>query len=145
MTDSFDADAEQAKLSQDTSASATQKKQEKNSNEVPSQRTKAREAFFQNFAKEARSSVDQVGSKMVLIITGGLRSRSGMYDAIIDGKVDCVGIGRPACVYPDLPLTILNQDIPDDDPRSTPPPYKIKGSGVISWIPLQLAAPGWGT
>lgn len=82
---------------------------------------------------------------MVLIVTGGVRSRGGMHDAIHEGRVDAVGIARPACVYPDLPLTILNQEIPDDDERSSPPAYKVKGSGVVGRIPLQLAAPGWGT
>jgi 2,4-dienoyl-CoA reductase-like NADH-dependent reductase (Old Yellow Enzyme family) len=82
---------------------------------------------------------------MVLIVTGGLRTRKGMSDAITQGRVDAVGIGRPACVFPDLPRTILNKDIPDEDERSSPRKYTVKGSGIAAWVPLQLAAPGWGT
>lgn len=82
---------------------------------------------------------------MVLIVTGGLRTRKGMADAIQQGQVDCVGIARPACVYPDLPRTILDESIPDDDERSSPPKYIVKGSSFVGLLPLQLAAPGWGT
>lgn len=144
MTEKFDYEKEIAKLSKDTTSSSTQTSKEMQAN-IPSKRTKAREAFFQEFAKRARNSVEVANSKMVLIVTGGLRTRSGMFDAIHQGKVDSVGIARPACVYPELPLTILNRNIPDDDERSSPPRYTVKGSRVVDWIPLQLAAPGWGT
>ena len=145
MTDNFDSDKEKAKLteavSRDTAASATQTAKEVKSSE----RTLAREAFFQEFAKQARQSVDLASSKMVLIVTGGLRTRKGMCDAIQQGKVDAVGIGRPACVYPDLPLTILDDSVSDEDSRSSPANYAVKGSSIAAWVPLQLAAPGWGT
>lgn len=146
MTEEFDYEKETAKLSRDTTSSAIQTSKEMMQTKgSSSKRTKAREAFFQEFAKRARNSVQVANSKMVLIVTGGLRTRRGMYDAIQQGKVDSVGIARPACIYPDLPLTILNTSIPDDDERSSPPKYTVKGSSVIDWIPLQLAAPGWGT
>jgi 2,4-dienoyl-CoA reductase-like NADH-dependent reductase (Old Yellow Enzyme family) len=147
MTDSFDSDKEKAKVTaNDTSISATQATKEQSSvGGRLSDRTIAREAFFQDFAQRARSSVEAANSKMVLIVTGGLRTRKGMADAIQRGKVDSVGIGRPACLYPDLPLIILNRDIPDEDDQSSPAKYKVKGGSVAALLPLQLAAPGWGT
>ncbi|UZJ54034.1 hypothetical protein CBS101457_003354 [Exobasidium rhododendri] len=145
LTDNFDSDKERMKMSGTVPARRNTTSTIVPLAAPPSIRTMAREAFFQDFAKKARDSVDAASSKMVLILTGGLRTRKGMSDAIKQGRADLVGIGRPACVFPALPHTILDESVPDEDVRSSPRKYKVKGSGFAAWIPLQLAAPGWGT
>lgn len=79
-----------------------------------SDRTKAREAFFIEFAKAIRSRFPQVP----LIVTGGFRSRLGMEAALEQGGCDLVGIGRPAVLNPHLPKnTIFNKEIKDEDAK----------------------------
>lgn len=139
MMDSFDSEKELAKINGSTKAPPKP---------ASSSRSQAREAFFQNFALRARSSVQDVkgpGREMVLILTGGLRSRTGMAGPVLDGIVDGVGIGRMACVYPDLPKTILNGSVPDNDPKSSPPKYTMRGSGTVALLPLKIINAGWGT
>ncbi len=66
------------------------------------ERTKAREAYFLNYAK----SIKQV-STIPVMVTGGFRSRAAMEDAIRDGDADLVGIARPLCIMPDLSNKLL--------------------------------------
>lgn len=146
MMDNFDAEEELKRIS--PQGSATKSNGNSRSHErapQSSQRTIAREAFFQNFAQRARTSVKAANSEMVLILTGGLRTRNGMADPIRMGIVDGVAIGRPACVYPGLPQTILNANVADDDPRSSPSKYQMRGSGVVGLLPLRIINAGWGT
>ena len=56
--------------------------------------TLAREAYFLDFARELRRQV-----RMPIMLTGGLRSRTGMQEALNEG-VDLLGVARPACVDP---------------------------------------------
>lgn len=79
-----------------------------------SDRTKAREAFFIEFAKAIRSRFP----KVPLIVTGGFRSRQGMEAALVDGGCDMVGIGRPAVLNPTLPHNIVfNKEVKDEDAK----------------------------
>ena len=143
MMDSFDSEEELAKIN------GSAKKQSSSApTKGSSARTQAREAFFQNFALRARTAVQDVngpGREMALILTGGLRSRSGMAGPVVDGIVDGVGIGRMACVYPDLPKTILDVTVPDNDAKSSPPKYTMRGSGTVALLPLKIINAGWGT
>lgn len=76
-----------------------------------SARTKAREAFFLEFAHAIRADVPDVP----LMVTGGFRTRQGMEAALREGGCDLTGIGRPACVMPHLPKEIvLNPEVKDD-------------------------------
>jgi len=68
--------------------------------------TKAREAYFLQFAEEA-SRV----AKMPLMVTGGFRTRRAMDEALASGAADMIGIARPMCVDPDLPGKLLSGDI----------------------------------
>lgn len=70
------------------------------------ERTKAREAYFLNYAK----SIKQV-CKVPLMVTGGFRTRAAMEAAITDGDADIVGIARPFCVMPDLTNKLLAGEI----------------------------------
>jgi hypothetical protein len=56
--------------------------------------TLAREAYFLEFARALRRKLT-----MPIMLTGGLRSRSGMQEALDEG-VDLLGVARPACVDP---------------------------------------------
>ncbi|ETS73554.1 hypothetical protein PFICI_14500 [Pestalotiopsis fici W106-1] len=77
-----------------------------------SARTKAREAFFLEFAQAIRKDVPDVP----LMVTGGFRTRQGLEAALRDGGCDLVGLGRPACVKPLLPKeVILNKEVKDED------------------------------
>ena len=54
--------------------------------------TAAREAYFFEFARALRQEL-----KIPVMLTGGLRSRSGMQAALDEG-VDMLGVARPVCV-----------------------------------------------
>ncbi|KAL0465965.1 hypothetical protein QR685DRAFT_451829 [Neurospora intermedia] len=79
-----------------------------------SERTKAREAFFLEFAKIIRTKFP----KLPLMVTGGFRTRQGMEAALEADDCDMIGIGRPAIINPSLPANlILNPEVPDADAR----------------------------
>lgn len=65
--------------------------------------TKAREAYFLQFAAEAARV-----AKMPLMVTGGFRSRAAMDEAIASGAADLVGMARPVCLDPDIPARLLS-------------------------------------
>jgi 2,4-dienoyl-CoA reductase-like NADH-dependent reductase (Old Yellow Enzyme family) len=74
--------------------------------------TAKREAFFLSFATAVRERFP----KVVLMVTGGFRTRLGMEDALASGAADIIGIGRPVCVVPKLPKEIiLNENVRDED------------------------------
>ncbi|KAM0327508.1 hypothetical protein ACHAQA_005796 [Verticillium albo-atrum] len=79
-----------------------------------SERTKAREAFFLDFAAAIRDTFPDVP----LVVTGGFRTRQGMESAVREGGCDAVGIGRPAIINPKLPNnTIFNKEVDDASAR----------------------------
>lgn len=71
-----------------------------------------REAFFLEFAKTVRETFPD----LVLMVTGGFRTRLGMEHALKSGGCDIVGIGRPAAVVPRLPKEIIlnTKDVTDE-------------------------------
>ncbi|KAL0938155.1 fmn binding protein [Colletotrichum truncatum] len=84
------------------------------SEEKKSDRTKAREAFFLEFAKAIRKDFPEVP----LMVTGGFRTRQGMEAALANNGCDLIGLGRPAAVNPLLPKTvILAADVKDEDAK----------------------------
>lgn len=68
--------------------------------------TRAREAYFLDYARTARAIVGDIP----LAVTGGFRSRSAMHDAVANGECDVVGIGRPAATTPDAAGRVLADD-----------------------------------
>lgn len=64
--------------------------------------TKAREAYFVDFAKAMQDAV-----KVPLMVTGGFRTRAAMESALSGGAADLIGIGRPMCVMTDAPKQLL--------------------------------------
>ncbi|GKZ33789.1 hypothetical protein AbraIFM66950_003870 [Aspergillus brasiliensis] len=73
--------------------------------------TVAREAFFIEFATETRKRFPD----LVLMLTGGFRTRAGAVSALQQNACDVVGIGRPAAVEPKLPLVLMDESIPDEE------------------------------
>jgi 2,4-dienoyl-CoA reductase-like NADH-dependent reductase (Old Yellow Enzyme family) len=68
--------------------------------------TRAREAYFLQFAEEAARV-----AKMPLMVTGGFRSRAAMDDALASGAADLIGLARPMCVDPDICAKLLSGEI----------------------------------
>ena len=84
-------------------------KEEQAVNVAPS--TKAREAYFLDFAKAMQEVV-----KVPLMVTGGFRTKAAMEYALESGGADVIGIGRPLCVMTDGAKQILDGKI-DELPR----------------------------
>jgi len=64
--------------------------------------TKAREAYFVDFAKAMQEAVT-----VPLMVTGGFRTRSAMESALASGAADLIGLGRPMCVMTDAPKQLM--------------------------------------
>lgn len=100
-----------------------------------SDRTKAREAFFLEFAKAIRSSFPDIP----LMVTGGFRTRQGMEAAVVERGCDLVGVARPAALNPTLPKNIVfNSEVNDNDAKLFT--KKVK----VPWIMKQIG-PGVGS
>ncbi|KAJ4302035.1 hypothetical protein N0V88_002168 [Collariella sp. IMI 366227] len=83
-----------------------------NQQEEKSDRTKAREAFFLEFARVVREEFRGVP----LMVTGGFSSRDGMEKAVADDDCDLVGLARPAVLNPAVPNNIVfNPEVKDQD------------------------------
>lgn len=65
--------------------------------------TRAREAYFLEYARTVRSLVGDIP----LAVTGGFRSRAAMDTAVESGECDVVGIGRPTATTTDAANRIL--------------------------------------
>ncbi len=70
--------------------------------------TRRREAYFLEYAQAIRTCID-----IPLAVTGGFRNRTSMEGAVRNDGIDMIGLARPLCVEPDLPLRILEQRIED--------------------------------
>ncbi|WP_417594960.1 NADH:flavin oxidoreductase/NADH oxidase family protein [Parasphingorhabdus sp.] len=64
--------------------------------------TRAREAYFVDFAKAMQDAVT-----VPLMVTGGFRTRAAMASALSSGAADLIGLGRPMCVMTDAPSKLL--------------------------------------
>ncbi|MFT6395514.1 MAG: 2,4-dienoyl-CoA reductase-like NADH-dependent reductase (Old Yellow Enzyme family) [Bradymonadia bacterium] len=64
--------------------------------------TKAREAYFVDFAKAMRAELS-----IPLMVTGGLRRRDAMESALSTESADMIGLGRPMCVMTDAPNQLM--------------------------------------
>ncbi|QGI85656.1 hypothetical protein CEK25_012385 [Fusarium fujikuroi] len=71
--------------------------------------TKAREAFFIDFANAIRSELPDVP----IMLTGGFRTRQGMEAAVKGGSCDLVGLARPSVIDPALPKKVLDTSLPE--------------------------------
>lgn len=78
-----------------------------------SQNPESGEAFFLDFATQARKRFPN----LILLLTGGFRTRKGIEAALKDGVCDLVGIGRPAVLRPDFPRFIMDDIYSDQEAR----------------------------
>jgi len=69
--------------------------------QVVAESTRAREAYFVDFAVAMRSTL-----QIPLMVTGGFRTRMAMQQALASG-IDLIGLGRPLCVQTDAPARLL--------------------------------------
>jgi len=103
--------------------------------------TRDREAFFARFAPEMRRNV----KRAKLMVTGGFRSVEGMADAIANDGIDLIGLGRPLCLYPDVPGALLRGELDQFEPWE----HRLRlGPGLLgpsSSITLIKAINGFGT
>ncbi|KAI0868723.1 NADH:flavin oxidoreductase/NADH oxidase [Hypoxylon argillaceum] len=98
---------------------------------VKSERTKAREAFFLEFAETIRHQLPG----LPLMVTGGFRTRTGINAALSSNACDMIGIGRPAVLAPTLANdVVLNRNINDEGAKVSAPhverPWWIKKLGI---------------
>lgn len=77
------------------------------------QTTESREAFFLDFARQARKQFPD----LILLLTGGFRTRNGIEGALNSGACDLVGIGRPAVLNPDFPRLMMDDIYTDQEAR----------------------------
>jgi 2,4-dienoyl-CoA reductase-like NADH-dependent reductase (Old Yellow Enzyme family) len=66
----------------------------------------AREAYFVNFSKAVRDV-----ARMPVMVVGGFRSAAAMTEALGNGELDLVGLGRPMIGAPDAPRRLLAGEI----------------------------------
>lgn len=103
--------------------------------------TRAREAYFLDFAKTARAH-----ARMPVMLTGGMRSRAGMDEALGSGAVDLVGLARPLCTSPDLPRELLEGRV-EAAPSLEPPRFGVamlEPAAAPAWYAAQIARMGEG-
>lgn len=65
--------------------------------------TKAREAYFLEYAETAR----QAAGAVPIAVTGGFRTRAAMSGAVAEGTCDVIGLGRPTIVFPTAAADLL--------------------------------------
>ncbi|PWY70446.1 FMN binding oxidoreductase [Aspergillus heteromorphus CBS 117.55] len=99
-----------------------------------SARTVAREAFFIEFATEARKRFPG----LVLMLSGGFRTRAGAESAIKQNACDIIGIGRPAAVNPKLPLVFLDEKVSDEEAQMVL--NRVPVPSFLRLIPLNVGA-----
>lgn len=104
--------------------------------------TRQREAYFLEFALEARRVI-----KVPLLVTGGFRTLDGMADAIRIGAVDLIGLARPLVVEPDLPSRLVQGLGPRYQLSARETGIKFLdrlGFQEIAWYARQLRRMGYG-
>jgi 2,4-dienoyl-CoA reductase-like NADH-dependent reductase (Old Yellow Enzyme family) len=72
----------------------------------PRASTVAREAYFVAFAGAVRAV-----ARMPVMVTGGFRTAAGMVEALENGELDVVGLGRPLIADPEAPHRLLAGEI----------------------------------
>jgi len=100
--------------------------------------TRVGEAYFTEFAERVARIP---GTKCLLQLSGGFRSRTGMADAILSGACDLIGLGRTAALEPDIPKRLLlNKELEDDEALARP--HIVKGQWFSNMIPVKVVGSG---
>ena len=105
--------------------------------------TRAREAYFLDFADKVRARIPQTP----LMVTGGFRSHQGMQEALASGSLDLIGIARLLAIEPEVAQRLLA----GKNPRHTVRPIKTGIKPVdrmaimeVTWYTRQLKRIGRG-
>ncbi|MEV6318343.1 NADH:flavin oxidoreductase/NADH oxidase family protein [Streptomyces sp. NPDC051776] len=107
--------------------------------------TRAREAYFLDYAERVRTTITHAGADLPLMVTGGFRSTSVMTEAITSGAIDVVGLGRPLIMEPDLPQRLLAGGSGARPIRPRKLGIKqFEGMGELLWYGVQLRRLGNG-
>jgi 2,4-dienoyl-CoA reductase-like NADH-dependent reductase (Old Yellow Enzyme family) len=101
--------------------------------------TLQRESFFLQFAQTIREKFP----KVILMVTGGFRTRQGMEAALQSGACDLIGIARPAAVLPRLPKEIIlnTKEVPDDEAKVTLAPLHVPF--IVRMLPIKPLGGGF--
>ncbi|HET9621684.1 MAG TPA: NADH:flavin oxidoreductase/NADH oxidase family protein [Kofleriaceae bacterium] len=99
-----------------------------------------REAYFLDYARQIRTVTE-----LPILLTGGMRSRATMEQAIASGAVDVIGMARPMAYTPDLPARLL------DGSLAAAPVVKLRSRirlvddiVQVMWFQQQITAMGHG-
>ncbi|KAF2468052.1 NADH:flavin oxidoreductase/NADH oxidase-like protein [Lindgomyces ingoldianus] len=104
---------------------------------LPSIRSVQREAFFLDYARAVRERYPNI----ILMVTGGFRSRIGMVAALESNSCDLIGLARPAAVLPSFPKDmLLNEGVKDEDAAIDLTP--VKGNWLIRMLPIKILGTG---
>ncbi|KAL3457498.1 hypothetical protein BJX64DRAFT_17503 [Aspergillus heterothallicus] len=107
--------------------------------EQKSTRTAAREAFFLEFASAVRARYPS----LILMLTGGFRTRAGAEYALSQNACDLIGIGRAAAIDPHFANLLLDDNLSEDEAQ-----LLLKKVAVPFWaklVPLSAVGAGWET
>ncbi len=99
--------------------------------------TVQREAFFMDFAKIIRERFPH----LILMVTGGFRTRGAMEEAVRSGACDLIGLARPAAAVPLLPKEVLlNDKLEDSEAQIWLKPVALPG--IAKMLPLKNLSAG---
>lgn len=98
-----------------------------------------RESFFLQFAQTIREKFPSV----VLMVTGGFRTRQGMETALQSGACDLIGIARPAAILPCLPKEIIlnAKEVSDEEAKVILTPLQVPF--IFKALPIKSLGAGY--
>jgi len=101
-----------------------------------------REAYFLDFIVKVREKI-----KTPLMLTGGFRTSETMNNALDEGQLDFIGLGRPFCIFPNVANDLISGDMTDCSvPDLLTGVDKIDMTGMLQtpWNQFQLIRMGKG-
>jgi len=104
--------------------------------------TKDREVYFLDYVEKARKITNKP-----LMLTGGFRTVTVMEQALVENKLDIVGLARPYCLYPELAKDVLSGELKHFETPLPSSGIKIldKLGGIeLPWYELQIHRLGMG-
>lgn len=91
--------------------------------------TRRREAYFIEFAGALKAV-----ATMPVMVTGGFRTVAGMAEALQNGELDVIGLGRPMIADPETPRKILRGEIV----KTLTPETELDLLHLLGWNNMQL-------
>lgn len=93
-----------------------------------------REAYFLTYAEKIRSV-----TSVPILLTGGMRSRAVMEDAIGSGAIDVVGLARPMTHAPELPRQLLDGTLATAPTVSVRSRFRLLDDALqVMWFQAQI-------